>query len=163
VMRYQLKRENVDLSAMAQAVIRKLQGYEPGRNVEVDITPGMRGFGDAHLVDIMLDNLLGNAWKYTGKTDNARIEFGLTNEDGKAIYYVRDNGVGFNMDYVDKLFGSFQRLHKADEFEGTGIGLATVARIIRRHNGQVWAEGEAGKGATFYFTLGEEKTGNRPA
>ena len=112
-----------------------------------------------HLIDIMLDNLIGNAWKYTGKSADARIEFGVTDSDGKPVYYVRDNGVGFNMEYADKLFGSFQRLHKDDDFEGTGIGLATVARIIRRHGGQVWAESETGKGATFYFTLNEENTG----
>ncbi len=157
VIRYELKRENIDLSAMAQETVRKLQGYVPERKVEVNITPGMHSFGDAHLVDIMLENLLGNAWKYTSRTDDARIEFGFENRDGRMIYHVRDNGVGFNMDYADKLFDSFQRLHKADEFEGTGIGLATVARIIRRHNGKVWAEGEVGTGATFYFTLGQEK------
>ncbi|MFC1772525.1 ATP-binding protein [Pseudomonadota bacterium] len=156
VMRYELKRKNIDLSAIAQAVVSKLQGYEPQRQVKVDIAPGIHGWGDAHLIDILLDNLLGNAWKYTGRTANARIEFGLTNKNGNVIYHVRDNGVGFNMEYADKLFGSFQRLHNDKEFEGTGIGLATVARIIRRHNGRVWAESEAGKGATFYFTLNRE-------
>jgi len=156
VMRYELKRENIDLSAMARAVVSKLQGYEPQRQVKVDIAPGIHGWGDAHLIDILLDNLLGNAWKYTGRTANARIEFGLTNKNGEVIYHVRDNGVGFDMEYADKLFGSFQRLHNDKEFEGTGIGLATVARIIRRHNGRVWAESEAGKGATFYFTLNRE-------
>ena len=156
VMRRKIKQENIDLGAMAQAAIRKLRDYEPQRKVEVDIAPGLHGWGDAHLIEIVLDNLLGNAWKYTGKTDKPRIAFGSTNDNGKIIYHVRDNGVGFDMDYADKLFESFQRLHKADEFEGTGIGLATVARIIRRHNGRVWAESEVGQGATFYFTLGEE-------
>jgi len=159
VMRHKIKRQDVDLSALAQSAIRKLQDYEPHRKVEVDIVPGLHGWGDAHLIEIVLDNLLGNAWKYTGKTDKGRIEFGSTNKNGEMIYHVRDNGVGFDMDYADKLFESFQRLHRADEFEGTGIGLATVARIIRRHNGQVWAESEVGQGATFYFTLGE-KTGS---
>jgi PAS domain S-box-containing protein len=158
VMRYELKRERIDLSAMAQAVVSKLQDYEPQRQVKVDIAVEIHGWGDAHLIDILLDNLLGNAWKYTGKTADAWVEFGSTNKDGKPIYYVRDNGVGFNMEYADKLFGSFQRLHNNAEFEGTGIGLATVARIIRRHGGQVWAESEIGKGATFFFTLNEEKT-----
>jgi signal transduction histidine kinase len=158
VIRHELKREDVDLSAMAQAVIRKFRDYEPQREVEVDIAPGIHGWGDAHLIEIVLDNLLGNAWKYTGKTGKACIQFGLTNNDGKMIYHVRDNGVGFDMEYTDKLFESFQRLHKTEEFEGTGIGLATVARIIRRHNGQVWAESAVGQGATFYFTLGEEIT-----
>jgi PAS domain S-box-containing protein len=159
VMRHKIKREDVDLSALAQSAIRKLRDYEPRRKVEVDIVPGLHGWGDAHLIEILLDNLLGNAWKYTGKTDKGRIEFGSTNKNGEMIYHVSDNGVGFDMVYVDKLFESFQRLHRADEFEGTGIGLATVARIIRRHNGRVWAEGDVGQGATFYFTLGE-KTGS---
>jgi PAS domain S-box-containing protein len=161
VMRRKIKQENIDLGAMAQAAIRKLRDYEPQRKVEVDIAPGLHGWGDAHLIEIVLDNLLGNAWKYTGKTVKPRIAFGSTNDNGKIIYHVRDNGVGFDMDYADKLFESFQRLHKADEFEGTGIGLATVARIIRRHNGRVWAESEVGQGATFYFTLGEETTSHR--
>jgi len=156
VMRHKLKRENINLGAMAQTAIRKLRDYEPQRKVEVDIDQGLHGWGDPHLIEIVLDNLLGNAWKYTGKTDKPRIAFGSTNNNGKIIYHVRDNGVGFNMEYAHKLFESFQRLHKTEEFEGTGIGLATVARIIRRHNGRVWAESEVGQGATFYFTLGEE-------
>ena len=158
VMRHELKRKDINLAEMAQAAIDKLQDYEPQRAVDVDIVAGIHGWGDAHLIDIALDNLLGNAWKYTGKTDQAHIEFGLTQKNGKKIYHVSDNGVGFDMKYADKLFGSFQRLHKADEFEGTGIGLATVARIIRRHGGELWAEGTVGHGATFYFTLGEEKS-----
>jgi two-component system sensor histidine kinase EvgS len=158
VMRHELKRKDINLGAMAQAVINKLQDYEPQRGVDVDIAAGIHAWGDAHLIDIALDNLLGNAWKYTGKTDQARIEFGLTKKNGKKIYRVSDNGVGFDMKYADKLFGSFQRLHRADEFEGTGIGLATVARIIRRHGGELWAEGAVGHGATFYFTLGEENS-----
>ena len=156
VSRCELKRERVDLSAMAQTVVGKLKDYEPDRRVNVDIAPGVYGWGDAHLIDILLDNLIGNAWKYTGKTANACIAFGSMNEAGKLTYYVRDNGVGFKMEYADKLFSSFQRLHSSNEFEGTGIGLATVARIIRRHGGRVWPESEAGKGATFYFTLDGE-------
>lgn len=159
VMRYEIKRARVDLSVMTQAIVNKLRDYQPEREIKVDIAPGIHGWGDPHLIDIMLDNLIGNAWKYTGKSADARIEFGVTDSDGKPVYYVRDNGVGFDMQYADKLFGSFQRLHKDDDFEGTGIGLATVARIIRRHGGQVWAESETGKGATFYFTLNEENTG----
>ena len=156
VMRHELNRKAIDLSAMAQAAINKLRDYDPQREVGVDIAAGIHGWGDAHLIDIALDNLLGNAWKYTSKTDKAHIAFGVTKNNNKKIYHVRDNGVGFDMQYVDKLFGSFQRLHKADEFEGTGIGLATVARIIHRHGGEVWADGEIGHGATFYFTLGDE-------
>jgi light-regulated signal transduction histidine kinase (bacteriophytochrome) len=102
---------------------------------------------------IVLENLLDNAWKFTGKEAHPRIEFGTTVRDGKTACFIRDNGVGFDMAYVDKLFGAFQRLHTSHEFSGTGIGLATVKRIINRHNGQIWAEGEVGKGATFYFTL----------
>ena len=97
--------------------------------------------------------LLGNSWKYTGKVDNPRIEFGATEKDNRTIYYVSDNGAGFDMKYVDKLFGAFQRLHKPEEFEGTGIGLVTVSRIVRRHGGEVWAEAKPDHGATFSFTL----------
>jgi PAS domain S-box-containing protein len=158
VTRCELNRENVDLSAIAHAVISKLQGYDPQREVEVVIDPGIYGRGDARLINILLDNLLGNAWKYTGKTEKARIVFDKTVKDGKTTYRVRDNGAGFSMEYRDKIFGDFQRLHKADEFEGTGIGLATVERIIRRHGGQVWVKAEVGQGAAFYFTLGEEET-----
>ena len=158
VMRHELKRKDINLSEMAGAAISTLRDYDPKREVDVHIEPGIQAWGDAHLIDIALDNLLGNAWKYTGKNDKAHIEFGLAENKGNKVYRVRDNGVGFDMQYVDKLFGSFQRLHKADEFEGTGIGLATVARIIHRHGGKIWAEGEVGRGATFYFTLGDEKT-----
>ena len=109
---------------------------------------------DKSLVEIVLDNLLGNAWKYTGKTVEPCIEFGaIVDDDNRTVYYIRDNGAGFDMKYANKLFGAFQRLHKADEFEGTGIGLVTVSRIVRRHGGRVWAEAELGQGAKFYFTL----------
>ena len=108
--------------------------------------------GDPYLMRIAMENLIGNAWKFTGKEVHPRIEFGTTVKDGETACFVRDNGAGFDMAYVGKLFGTFQRLHTADEFPGTGIGLATVQRIIHRHGGRVWAEGEIGKGATFYFT-----------
>ena len=113
----------------------------------------MRAQGDACLLQIVLENLLGNAWKFTSREPEAKIEFGVTERDGHRSYYVRDNGAGFEMAYADKLFVPFQRLHGTDEFEGTGIGLATVQRVIHRHGGQVQAEGEPGEGATFYFTL----------
>jgi light-regulated signal transduction histidine kinase (bacteriophytochrome) len=104
----------------------------------------------------VLDNLLGNAWKFTGKNEQGRIEFGAMLRDGRRTYFVRDNGAGFDMAYANKLFGVFQRLHSASEFEGTGVGLAIVQRIIRRHAGRVWAEGRVGQGATFHFTLYDE-------
>jgi light-regulated signal transduction histidine kinase (bacteriophytochrome) len=106
------------------------------------------------LIKVALENLLGNAWKFTSREPAARIEFGVREEGGRPVYYVRDNGAGFDQAYSDKLFGAFQRLHGQDEFEGSGIGLATVARIVHRHGGRVWAEGRVGEGATFYFTLG---------
>jgi len=113
----------------------------------------MNANGDKNLLGLALQNLLGNAWKYSGKTAEPRIETGIVEHNGKQAYFVHDNGVGFDMTYADKLFKPFQRLHKATEFTGTGIGLATVQRIIRRHGGEVWAESKVGEGATFYFTL----------
>jgi light-regulated signal transduction histidine kinase (bacteriophytochrome) len=120
--------------------------------MEIVIEDNVEVFGDRRLLSIVIDNLLGNAWKYTGNSDTPRIEFGVIRKNGEDIYFVRDNGVGFNMEYVDKLFGAFQRLH-GKEFEGTGIGLATVQRIIKRHGGKVWAESREHEGATFYFNL----------
>jgi light-regulated signal transduction histidine kinase (bacteriophytochrome) len=111
--------------------------------------------GDPHSMQIALTNLIDNAWKFTSREKHPRIEFGATLQEKEKIFFIRDNGVGFDMSYVGKLFGTFQRLHTIDEFAGTGIGLATVQRIIRRHGGKIWAEGEVGKGATFYFTLPE--------
>ena len=158
VNRRELVIEEIDLGAIARSVMDELQSVEPERQVELILDQDLHVQGDPRLLRVVMDNLLGNAWKYTSKITDACIEFGLTNKDGKLIYYVRDNGVGFKMEYADKLFGAFQRLHTNDDFEGTGIGLATVARIIRRHGGQVWAESEVGKGATFYFTLNAKNT-----
>jgi light-regulated signal transduction histidine kinase (bacteriophytochrome) len=123
--------------------------------VEFTSAGDMQTTGDARLLRVMLENLLSNAWKFAGKRDRARIELGRIEEAGRPVYFVRDNGVGFDMAYADKLFVAFERLHGPSEFEGTGVGLATVERIVRRHGGRVWAEGEVDKGATFYFTLGE--------
>jgi light-regulated signal transduction histidine kinase (bacteriophytochrome) len=112
------------------------------------------------LLQVALENLLGNAWKFTGEETHAKIEFGAVRRDGTPVYYVRDNGAGFDQAYAGKLFGPFQRLHRAGEFEGTGIGLATVQRVVHRHGGKIWAEGEVSRGATFYFTLQEGASRN---
>ncbi len=153
VTRAEMRREPVNLSRMAEAAVEELKKAQPDRAVDFVIEKELTAEGDPRLLRVVLDNLLGNAWKYTGKRSRARIEFGRTNHDDRAAYFVRDNGAGFDMAYAGKLFGAFQRLHSANEFEGTGIGLATVQRIIHRHGGHVWAEGAVEKGATFYFTL----------
>ncbi len=143
----------VDLTALAREVADELQAGEPERRVEWVIAPGMNAEGDAGLLKVVLQNLIGNAWKYSSKRDSARIEFGLTEVGGSTEYFVRDNGAGFDMAYAQKLFGAFQRLHSVAEFAGSGIGLATASRAIRRHQGEVRAEGRVGEGASFYFTL----------
>ena len=154
VARAEMKRETVDLSALAGEVLAELQKRDPDRRVECRIEPGLTAKGDARLLRVALVNLLGNAWKFTGRQPQSRIEFGaLRDTDGAPAFFVRDNGAGFDMTYADKLFGAFQRLHTSHEFPGTGVGLATVQRIVHRHGGRVWAEGAVGKGATFYFTL----------
>jgi PAS domain S-box-containing protein len=153
VSRAELHREAVEVSTMAQDVVQELSKDAPERDVEFSVQEGLIEAADARLLRVVLDNLLGNAWKYTGRTEGARVEFGAYTEDGVQVFYVRDNGAGFDMTYAGKLFSAFQRLHDAGEFPGTGIGLATVQRIIRKHGGRVWAEGEVGRGASFYFTL----------
>jgi PAS domain S-box-containing protein len=156
IPRAEMRQETVDLSAMVRAIAADLTANEPERNVTFDIQPGLLARGDARLLRSALENLIRNAWKFTGKKTAARIEFGRTQQAG-TIYFVRDDGAGFEMDYADKLFGAFQRLHRVTDFEGTGIGLATVQRIIQRHGGRIWAEGAVDKGATFYFTLQGER------
>ncbi|WP_236685545.1 sensor histidine kinase [Geobacter pickeringii] len=151
--RWDLQMKSVDLSSLARQVAEELQSEEPQRRVTFRIADKLTVFADAELIRIALENLLGNAWKYTGRTENAVIEFDAAESDGRRVFFVRDNGAGFEMKHADKLFGVFQRLHSATEFEGVGIGLATVQRIVQRHGGRIWAEGEMGKGATFYFTL----------
>jgi light-regulated signal transduction histidine kinase (bacteriophytochrome) len=133
--------------------VAELQQGEPGRAVEVSIWDGMSAEGDPHLLRAALDNLIGNAWKFTSKSPKPRIEIGALKDRGRTTYFVRDNGAGFEMAYADKLFGAFQRLHSTNEYSGTGIGLATVQRIVHRHGGRIWAEAEVGKGAVFFFTL----------
>ena len=155
VGRRPLRREPVDLSALAAGIIGDLRLSEPERKVEFVAEENVAAWADLGLMKVALENLLGNAWKFTAKEPEARIEFGVGEEGGRTVYFVRDNGAGFDPAYADRLFGAFQRLHGQEEFEGTGIGLATVARIIHRHGGRVWAEGSVGEGATFYFTLGD--------
>jgi light-regulated signal transduction histidine kinase (bacteriophytochrome) len=156
VSRSDLHRRSVDLSALARAAVSRLQGGDPERNVGVVIQEGLLGEGDPRLLAVAFDNLFGNAWKFTAKRDGARVEFGCTSQDSVQAYFVRDNGAGFDMAFSDKLFGAFQRLHAVAEFDGTGVGLATVKRIVSRHGGRVWAEGRVNHGATFFFTLYEE-------
>ena len=153
VTRSEMRRERVDLSRLVQAVAAELQTTQPLRCAEFVIQEGIVANGDAKLLRVVLDNLLSNAWKFTGSRELTKIEFGVTPSGVGPAYFVRDNGAGFDMAYVDKLFGAFQRLHAVTEFEGMGIGLATVKRIVHRHGGEVWAEGETEVGATFYFTL----------
>ena len=153
INRSEIVRRKIDLSAKIQAVIDRLKNAEPERTVDFNIQSGVNIYADDTLMDVVIVNLIGNAWKYTTKKSNARIEFGESSKNGETVYFIRDNGVGFDMKYVDKLFGAFQRLVGYDEYPGTGIGLATVQRVISRHGGRVWAEGDPGKGATFYFTL----------
>jgi PAS domain S-box-containing protein len=155
VTRQEMRRERVDLSALARSVVAQLRRLEPARRVEVVIADGLEAEGDAHLLRLVLENLLGNAWKFTAREPEARIEFGALDEGGRTAFFVRDNGVGFDMAYAHKLFAPFQRLHALSDFPGTGIGLATVHRVVARHGGRVWAVGEEGKGATFFFTLEE--------
>ncbi|RME83722.1 MAG: GAF domain-containing protein, partial [Caldilineae bacterium] len=149
-----LRRQPVNLTELARDVVRRLQEAEPDRRVEIEIEEGLAAEGDARMLEMVLTNLLTNAWKFTAGRDPARIEVGSVEREGERAFFVRDNGVGFDMTYADRLFGAFQRLHDASEFPGTGVGLATVQRIIHRHGGRVWAEAEVDKGATFFFTLG---------
>jgi PAS domain S-box-containing protein len=146
-------REDVDLSKIARDIARGLESAEPAREVELVVQDDVLAHGDAVLLRAVLENLLGNAWKFTRTRDRARIEFGEEENGAEQVFFVRDNGTGFDMAHAKRLFTAFQRLHSADEFEGTGIGLATVERIVRRHGGRVWGEGQRGRGATFHFTL----------
>lgn len=157
VTRSEINFEPVDLSVLAYQVIDELKKTEPAKNVQVNIASGIKAYGDRYLLRIVLENLLGNAWKFSGKVAFPQIEMGVTVQNSQQVYFIRDNGVGFDMTYADKLFKPFQRLHKESEFPGTGIGLASVFRIIRRHGGEVWTESKEGEGATFYFTLALRK------
>ena len=153
INRQEIVRIETDLSNKASTIIMEFQETNLGRNVEVIIQPSLKDSMDPVLDRVVLLNLLGNAWKFTSKTENANIEFGATKRDEKVAYFVKDNGAGFDPTYSEKMFLPFHRLHSEQEFEGTGIGLAIVERIIHRHGGKIWAEGDVNKGATFYFTL----------
>jgi light-regulated signal transduction histidine kinase (bacteriophytochrome) len=147
------RKEPVDLTSLAHAVLGELRANEPDRVVELVVAEGMLVQGDQQLLRVLLENVLGNAWKFTRKQPAARIELGVEQVERVPVFYVRDNGAGFNMALVEKLFAPFRRLHRDSDFEGTGIGLATVQRIVRRHGGWIWAESTEGQGATFRFTL----------
>ena len=153
VTRGEMTRESVDLTELAKSTAAEIGRGQPERKVECKIAEGLVARGDRRLLGVVLENLLRNAWKFTRHRAIAHIEFGSKQQNGTRLFYLRDDGAGFDMAYSEKLFGAFQRLHSTNDFEGMGIGLATVARIVRRHGGRVWAEGETDKGATFYFTL----------
>jgi PAS domain S-box-containing protein len=153
VTRSELQHAEIDLSRLAHEILERMRQQEPERMVEMVISPQMKAYGDPNLLRLALENLLSNAWKFTRRASPAQIELGCLEENDRRVFFVRDHGAGFDMRYSYKLFHPFQRLHHAEEFEGVGIGLATVQRIVHRHGGQVWAEGEVGRGATFYFTL----------
>jgi PAS domain S-box-containing protein len=155
VTRSEMRRERVDLSALGRLSAERLRNAQPDREVELQVSEGLVCEGDERLLGVALDNLLGNAWKFTQNRQHPRVELGCEKDRGSDVFFVRDNGAGFDMSYASKLFGVFQRLHAPSEFEGTGIGLATVQRIISRHGGRIWAEGVVDEGATFRFTLGE--------
>jgi light-regulated signal transduction histidine kinase (bacteriophytochrome) len=159
VTRSDMRKDTVDLSQTASRICTYLQQSAPQRQIEFQIQPGLTDYGDTRLIQVVLENLLNNAWKFTEKHAQAKIEFGAIAQDSSIpLYFVRDNGVGFDPAFLGKLFKPFQRLHSMGEFPGNGVGLATVQRIIHRHGGRVWAEGALDQGATFYFTLVEEKT-----
>ena len=161
VTRSELQREPVDLSQLSTLIFDELRVNDPGRVVQWMAEPGIVAEADPRLMRVAFENLLGNALKFTSKTTDASIVFGETLNDGKPVYFIRDNGAGFDMHYVDRLFTAFQRLHGDRDFKGSGIGLATVSRIIRRHHGAIWAEGEVDHGATFYFTLNSPAAAER--
>lgn len=156
VSRTELRYEYIDLAEIAQQVVADLQLAEPDRQVEFSVQQPLSTRADKRLMKVVMDNLLGNAWKFTSQREQAHIEMGCFHDKGETIYFVRDDGAGFDMEYVDKLFGAFQRLHDAHSFAGTGIGLATVKRILHKHHGRIWAEAQIDRGATFYFTLDRE-------
>ena len=153
VTRHVLRPSRVDLSRICYKILDRLQQQNPERRISVSVQEEIEAYGDFELLQMALAQLLANAWKFTANVDHARIEFSARNQGGETVYRLKDNGAGFNMAYADKLFEMFQRLHAQQAFDGIGAGLATVRRIIDRHGGSVWGEGEVGKGASIYFTL----------
>ena len=153
ITRAEMHRDEVNLSEVAKSIADELKAAQPDRQAEFIVAPGITVNGDKALLQILLRNLLENSWKYTGKCLNAKIEVGMVSQKEQRVYFIKDNGIGFDMKYYDKLFQPFQRLHTSKEYPGTGIGLATAQRVIRRHGGQIRAESEIGKGTIFYFTL----------
>ena len=154
VMKSDFYRQEFDLSAMTREISGEIQQRNRLNDLVLDIQDGIVVKADQRRLGVVMTNLLDNAWKFTSKSEHPHITFGADVSNGETVFFVRDNGAGFNMEYVGKIFNAFQRLHKMEEFSGTGIGLATVQRIIHRHGGRIWAFGEPGKGATFFFTLG---------
>jgi light-regulated signal transduction histidine kinase (bacteriophytochrome) len=163
ISRQEVQKTEVDLSSIAASVISDMREADPGRRIDVTIEQGLSAFADRRLARIVLSNLLGNAWKFTSTSEDAHIEFGDTEKEGSTIFYVRDNGAGFDAEYMEKMFLPFQRLHSDKEFEGTGIGLTIVERIIHRHGGRVWAEGKKGQGAAIFFTFGQGGSRSAPS
>jgi signal transduction histidine kinase len=159
ITRGELTRQSLDLSELVREVAQQLGNANPNRRVDLVVADGVRAAADPRLLRVALENLLSNAWKFTSKRATARIEFGVEEQQGAPVYFIRDNGAGFDMAYADRLFGVFQRLHHLADFEGTGVGLATVQRILKRHGGRIWADSAINKGATFFFTLGSPSTG----
>lgn len=157
ISRATLRRERVSLTELAHGAVAALRERDPSRSISIEIAGGLQAYCDARLIAIVFENLLGNAWKFTANQPQAQIAVGQENKGNETIFFVRDNGAGFDMAYADKLFAPFQRLHQEREFEGRGIGLATVQRIISRHGGRIWAEAEVGKGAAFRFTMGNPR------
>jgi PAS domain S-box-containing protein len=158
ISRQEIIKTEVDLSTIATSIISELHQTQPEREVEISIGPEIKAYADSRLMEVALTNLLGNAWKFTGRTDHPKIEFGSNEQDSEIIYYVKDNGAGFNSKQGEKLFRPFQRLHTEAQFKGTGIGLAIVERVITRHGGRIWAESEEDNGASFFFTLPNKKS-----
>ena len=154
ITRAEIIKEEVNLVDMAQSIFDGLKYTQPDRQAELIVEPGISVNADRQLLQILMQNLIDNSWKYSGKCPDTRIEIGVTSQGDKKVYFVKDNGVGFNMKFADKLFAPFQRFHNDREYPGTGIGLAIAQRVVIRHGGRIWAESEIGKGATFYFTLG---------